>query len=66
MVQSPSDLIKNCKESEFIFRMQSGPRCALFEADGGKWKLDAMNNIKNDLQQELKELIESEKIVIVA
>jgi hypothetical protein len=53
-------------ESEFIFRMQSGPRCALFEADGGKWKLDAMNNIKNYLQQELKELIENGKIVIIA
>lgn len=53
-------------ESEFIFRMQSGPRCALFEADGGKWKLDAMNNIKQYLQQELKELIQSGKIVIIA
>jgi hypothetical protein len=53
-------------ESEFIFRMQSGPRCALFEADGGKWKLDAMNNIKKYLQQELKELIENGKIVIIA
>jgi hypothetical protein len=53
-------------ESEFIFRMQSGPRCALFEADGGKWKLDAINNIKNYLQQELKELIENGKIVIIA
>lgn len=53
-------------ESEFIFRMQSGPRCALFEADGGKWKLDAMKNIKNYLQQELKELIDAEKIVIIA
>jgi hypothetical protein len=53
-------------ESEFIFRMQSGPRCALFEADGGKWKLDAMNNIKNYLQKELKELIESGKIFVIA
>jgi len=53
-------------ESEFIFRMQSGPKCALFEADGGKWKLDAMKYIKNYLQRELKELIDAEKIVIIA
>lgn len=53
-------------ESEFIFRMQSGPRCALFEADGGKWKLDAMNNIKNYLQEELKGLISTRQIIIIA
>lgn len=36
--------------SEFIFRLKSKdgavPDCALFEADGGKWKLDAVLAIK--------------------
>jgi hypothetical protein len=35
--------------SEFIFRLKSQegvPACALFEADGGKWQLDAMLAIK--------------------
>lgn len=41
--------------SEFIFRMKDsgGITCALFEADGGAWKNDAMQNIKNYLEFEL-------------
>lgn len=36
--------------SDFVFRVKSGgegepPLCALFEADGGKWKNDAMANV---------------------
>jgi hypothetical protein len=53
-------------ESEFIFRMQSGPRCALFEADGGGWKLAAMRNIKEYLQAALENEISSGKIVVIA
>lgn len=53
-------------ESDFIFRMQNGPRCALFEADGGAWKLQAMKNIRNYLQEALAEEIEAGKIVIIA
>lgn len=37
-------------ESPFILRLQGtggdNPECALFEADGGKWRLDAINSIK--------------------
>ena len=40
-------------ESRFVFRMQQGPRCALFEADGGAWRLEAMRDIKNFLEAEL-------------
>jgi hypothetical protein len=39
--------------SPFVFRMRSGehaPPCALFEADGGVWKNEAMKNIKEWLQ----------------
>lgn len=53
-------------ESDFIFRMQKGPQCALFEADGGAWKLHAMNNIKTYLQEALSTEIEAGKIIIIA
>lgn len=41
-------------ESQFVFRMQSGPRCALFEADGGAWRNEAMLNIKKYLESNLE------------
>jgi hypothetical protein len=53
-------------ESDFIFRMKSGPVCALFEADGGAWKLAAMKNIKEFLERELEKEIKSGKLVIIA
>lgn len=53
-------------ESEFIFRMKQGPSCALFEADGGAWKLVAMRNIKDFLEAALEQEIKSGKIVIIA
>lgn len=53
-------------ESNFVFRMQNGPRCALFEADGGAWKLDAINNIKEYLLESLSLEVESGKITIIA
>ena len=44
-------------ESQFVFRMKEdkydGVQCALFEADGGAWKLKAMENIKEYLGHEL-------------
>lgn len=43
--------------SEFIFRMKQdkydGINCAIFEADGGAWKNEAMKNIKKYLEFEL-------------
>lgn len=43
--------------SAFIFRMKDssvgGVQCALFEADGGAWKIDAMNAIKDYLAEAL-------------
>lgn len=44
--------------SKFVFRMKqgqggSGPSCALFEADGGAWRLEAMKRIKSFLEAEL-------------
>ncbi|MCR3760397.1 hypothetical protein KYB31_15575 [Clostridium felsineum] len=49
--------------SKFIFRMQSGPRAALFEADGGTWRNIAMISIKKLLQEQLKEF---ENVEIIA
>lgn len=43
-------------ESKFIFRMQEGPRAALFEADGGAWKNKAILSIKEFLTKELKDI----------
>ena len=56
-------------ESAFVFRMRSGqaaPACALFEADGGAWKNEAMTNVLEYLNRELAELIENKQIVIIA
>jgi len=47
-------------QSSFIFRMRSGgqdgmlPTCALFEADGGRWKLTAIARIKEWLSERLE------------
>ena len=43
--------------SEFVFRMRegrNGVESALFEADGGMWKLEAMKNIKTYLEDQFK------------
>lgn len=53
-------------ESEFILRLRKGPEAALFEADGAAWELNAMENIKDHLAKELKELIEQKNVIIVA
>jgi hypothetical protein len=53
-------------ESDFIFRLQNGPRCALFEADGGAWKLKAMKNIQTYLVDELDAEMAAGKIIIIA
>ncbi|KAA8676181.1 hypothetical protein [Clostridium sp. HV4-5-A1G] len=45
-------------ESKFIFRMQSGPAAALFEADGGAWRNEAMGRIKKYLEEQLKDVQE--------
>lgn len=44
--------------SQYIFRMQdrNGIQCALYEADGGAWKIDAMNKIKEYLETALDDM----------
>lgn len=53
-------------ESNFVFRMRKGPACALFEADGGAWKNAAMNLISEYLADELVDLIEANRVHIIA
>lgn len=42
-------------QSKFIFRMQEGPRAAIYEADGGSWRNEAMKRIKEYLVEKLKD-----------
>ena len=53
-------------ESKFIFRMQNGPRGAIFEADGGAWRNQAILNIKKYLENQLSDEIKKGKITILA
>ena len=50
-------------ESNFVFRINDKPGCALIEADGRLWKNTAMKNVKEFLQTELKDL---ENIEVIA
>ncbi|GEO64449.1 hypothetical protein [Companilactobacillus nantensis] len=52
--------------SKFIFRMREGMQGAIFDADGGAWKIDAMNSIKEYLEDKFSDEIESGHVVVVA
>lgn len=49
--------------SQFVFRINKLANLALFEADGGKWKLEAVESIANYLKNELAN---NKKITILA
>lgn len=49
-------------ESQFVFRMKSGPEAALFEADGGAWKNETMRKIHDYLEEHLVD----EKVKIIS
>ena len=56
-------------ESQFIFRMRDNERyggvdCALYEADGGAWKIQAMKKIKDYLEYELSNL--ADRFIIIS
>jgi len=53
-------------ESQFIFRMKDGPRGAIFEADGGAWRNQAIVNIREYLNEQLSKEIEAKRITILA
>ena len=54
----------NQPESEFLLRLQNGPRAALFEADGGAWKMKARANIKAYFEDKLADLISLGSVVV--
>lgn len=53
-------------ESQFVFRMKDGPRAAIFEADGGAWRNQAIVNIREYFIEQLSEEIEANRITILA
>ncbi|WP_170140695.1 hypothetical protein [Oceanobacillus arenosus] len=52
--------------SDFIFRMKDGPTGAIFEADGGAWRNEAIENVRDYLVAELETEIEAGRITIIA
>lgn len=52
-------------EVKLVFRMQNGPQMALFEADGGAWRNQAIKNIKEHLSNSFSPK-EKENIRIIA
>lgn len=52
--------------SDFIFRMKDGPTGAIFEADGGAWRNQAIINVRDYLLEQLSSEIESGRITIIA
>lgn len=52
--------------SDFIFRMKDGPSGAIFEADGGAWRNQAISNLREYLKVELDSEIETGRITIIA
>ena len=52
-------------ESEFLVRLSDGAQVALYEADGGAWKLQARKNVAEYLKTALAELIEAGKVIVV-
>ena len=53
-------------ESEFLLRVSEGGKIALFEADGGMWKIHAKRNIEEYFMFELADLIKDGKVVLTA
>ncbi|MQS52148.1 hypothetical protein [Companilactobacillus mishanensis] len=52
--------------SKFVFRMREGMMSAVFEADGGAWKNEAIQNIKDYLSEALSQEIKNNHVVVVA
>jgi hypothetical protein len=52
--------------SMFVFRVSENKGFALFEADGGAWKIDATEKIRQYYEQELEVEIENGKVIVIA
>ena len=51
--------------SDFLLRLDKEGRPALYEADGGAWKLEAKRNIAAYLDEQLADLIEHGNVVVM-
>lgn len=52
--------------SEFLFRIKdNGTRFGLFEADGGRWKLEAKNNIAEFIKKEFEYFVEKDLVKVL-
>lgn len=51
--------------SDFLLRLDKEGHPALYEADGGAWKLEAKRNIAAYLGEQLSDLVESGKVVVM-
>ena len=51
--------------SDFLLRLDKEGHPALYEADGGAWKLEAKRNIAAYLGEQLADLVESGKVVVM-
>lgn len=51
--------------SDFLLRLDKDGRPALYEADGGAWRLEAKRNIAAYLGEQLADLIESGNVVVM-
>ena len=51
--------------SDFLLRLDKEGRPALYEADGGAWKLEAKRSIAAYLGEQLADLVESGKVVVM-
>lgn len=51
--------------SNFVLRLDSNHQCALFEADGGAWRLQAMKKVKEFLDNGLKAIGKRDQVTIL-
>jgi len=51
--------------SNFVLRLNSDHHCALFEADGGAWRVEAMRNVKTYLDNSMKSIGKRDQITIL-
>lgn len=52
-------------ESEFLIRVDKDRGIGFFEADGGVWKLEAKRNVAKYFNENLKDLIDEGKVVVM-
>ena len=52
-------------ETMYLLRVKQGNRIALYEADGGRWKLEAQKRVAGYLREGLSDLIEDGKVVVI-